>query len=111
MQAEAIESKWVPLAILGLSGFASWHPYPDAWPWVLGLALLLATMFLVRAFAERSYIASQPLCIAVTAYVAAKVVLPLLVIGSGAVGLLAGSDVWMEVAMLNGVLLAIASLI
>jgi hypothetical protein len=35
----------------------------------------------------------------------------LLLIGSAAVGLFAGSDTWMEMAMLNAVLLAVVSLI
>ncbi len=111
MQTTAIETKWAPLAILGLSGFASWHPYPHAWQWVLALSLVLAVLLLLRAFAERERLFSRPMSIAVTAFVASKIILPLLVISTGFAGLISDSDALMEVALLNSVVLAIAALL
>jgi hypothetical protein len=111
MHTSAIETKWAPLAILGLSGIASWHPYPHAWQWVLTTSLVLAVLLLMRAYLERERLASRPMPIAVMAFVASKIILPLLVISTGFAGVISDSDALMEVALLNSVVLAIAALL
>ena len=111
MQTSAIEMKWAPLAILGLSGMASWHPYPHAWQWVLTTSLVLAVLLLMRAYVERQRLSSRPMSIAVTGFVASKIILPLLVISTGFAGLISDNDGLMEVALLNSVVLAIAALL
>src|SRR5262245_56721800 len=111
MQTSAIEIKWVPLAILGLSGIASWHPYPQAWQWVLTTSLVLAVMLLMRAYVERERLASRPMSIAVAGFVTSNIILPLLVISTGFAGLISDNDALMEVALLGSVVLAIAALL
>jgi hypothetical protein len=111
MEASAIETKWAPIAILGLSGIASWHPYQHAWQWVLATSLVLAVLLLMRAYVERERLSWRPKSVAVTGFVASKIILPLLVISTGFAGLIADNDALMEVALLNSVALAIAALL
>lgn len=111
MQWSAIESRLLPFAILGLGAYAHWQPYPPAWGWAIFAAMGLAVLVFIRALAKRKQVFMRPLSIAVTAFVATKLVFPVLVMLVGLPALLSSYAGWTGPASFIAIMFAVVSLL
>ena len=96
-------------AIFGLSAFAYWQPYPQAWPWVIGASMAVAIYVIVSAVAERKQVLEQPFSIKVSLFFLSKFIWPVVVIVLGAAALLLSPGL-QDAAVIAALVLAIALL-
>jgi len=88
----------IPLAILGLCAFAYWQPYRPAWRWAIAAAIAFAIWVFLRALATRKQVFQQPLSAEVTAFVMAKLILPIVVVIVGLPALILDNEAWLGAA-------------
>jgi len=110
-----LETRLLPLMILGLGAYAYWAPYPQAWPWIVVAAIALAVLVLLRAVPERKQVFAQPLSynVAVLYNVATfavmRLFLPAAVILIGLAGLSSGA--WKDSAFIVAIAMAIIAML
>lgn len=94
-------------ATLGLCILAYARPAFSAWWWVVLVGAALAVAVFLRALGERKAMLAGRL----SAFVAAELMLPVLVMLAGLVATIAGDGVWLDVAIVLAVALACVSLL
>ncbi len=105
--AKAHGARLIPLAILGLCAFAYWQPYRPAWRWAIALAAAFAVWVFLRALAERKQVLQQPLSAAVTAFVVAKLIGPIMVVIVALPALISDNEPWLGAAQVLTVTFAV----
>lgn len=98
-------------ALLAICIFAYGESSTAAWWWVVSIGAALAVVVFANAWPERRRVLSEPLSLSTTAFVAAELVLPVLVLLAALASLSLGGEVWFDVAIVLGVALACASLL
>jgi hypothetical protein len=98
-------------AVLAICIFAYGESSTPAWWWMILIGATLAVVVFANAWSERRRVLAGPLTVKATAFVAAQLVLPMLVLMAGLVAMTAGGDVWLDVAIVLAVALACASLL
>jgi hypothetical protein len=98
-------------ALLAICIFAYGESSTAAWWWVVLIGATLAVLVFANAWAERRRVLAEPMSVSTTAFIAAELVLPVLVLLAALAALSLGGEVWLDVAIVLAVALGCASLI
>jgi uncharacterized membrane protein len=98
-------------AVLALCIFAYGESATPAWWWMVLIGAALAVIVLANGWYERRRVLAEPLSAKVAAFVAAELVLPVLVLLATLAAMIAGGEIWLDIAIVLAVTLACASLL
>ncbi|WP_072396624.1 hypothetical protein [Hyphomicrobium sp. CS1GBMeth3] len=98
-------------AVLALGIFAYGESASPAWWWMVLLGAALALVVFVDAWSERHTRYQRPVTLRTSAFIAAELVLPVLVLAASALALTEGGEVWYDAAIVLAVALAIFALL
>ena len=110
-----LETRLLPLMILGLGAYAHWAPYPQAWPWIVVAAIALAVLVLLRAVPERKQVFAPPLSYNVATlyklaiFTVTRLIVPAAVIYLGLAWLIGSAS--MDDAVVTAIILAIIAML
>lgn len=98
-------------AVLVLCIFAYGESASSAWWWMVTIGAALAVIVFANAWSERRRILVEPMSAKVAAFVAAELVLPVLLLAAVIAAWFAGGEIWLDVAIVLAVTLACAALL
>lgn len=98
-------------AVLALAIVSYGDGQAPAWNWLVLIGVALAAVVVVDAWADRARLWQEPLTVRLAADVAAGLLLPALVALALGIALLTQAEVWLDVAIVLIVALAVVALI